>query len=182
MLFEITESNYPVVLSLNYATTNNITGQVLYPTARCFLAEVARPIWDKTVDLCAKQGWTIKVFDAFRPSDTQHKLWQACPNPMYVCPPDKGSNHTRGVAIDLNILENGQEWNMGTMFDDLSVAAHHGTPMSQEVEYNRFRLLGLMMTAGWDFYQNEWWHYQLFNAREHPLIQTNWWDDTAQVA
>jgi D-alanyl-D-alanine dipeptidase len=26
-----------------------------------------------------------------------------------------------------------------------------------------------MTTAGWDFYRNEWWHYQLFNSRQYPL-------------
>jgi D-alanyl-D-alanine dipeptidase len=27
-----------------------------------------------------------------------------------------------------------------------------------------------MTTAGWDFYKNEWWHYQLYNSKEWPLI------------
>jgi D-alanyl-D-alanine dipeptidase len=31
-------------------------------------------------------------------------------------------------------------------------------------------LLGVMSAAGWDFYGNEWWHYQLFNARQYPLL------------
>ena len=31
-------------------------------------------------------------------------------------------------------------------------------------------MLGLMTNAGWDFYRNEWWHYQLFNARRLPLL------------
>jgi len=30
-------------------------------------------------------------------------------------------------------------------------------------------LLGIMTAAGWDFYRNEWWHYQLFNGRQYPL-------------
>jgi D-alanyl-D-alanine dipeptidase len=31
-------------------------------------------------------------------------------------------------------------------------------------------LLGLMTEAGWDFYRNEWWHYQLFDSRRYPLL------------
>ncbi len=27
-----------------------------------------------------------------------------------------------------------------------------------------------MSAAGWDFYRNEWWHYQLFQARRLPLL------------
>jgi D-alanyl-D-alanine dipeptidase len=30
--------------------------------------------------------------------------------------------------------------------------------------------MGLMTSAGWDFYRNEWWHYQLFDARRYPLV------------
>lgn len=175
MLFEITEQNYPIKLDLRYATTDNITHEVLYPTPRCFLADVARPVWEKTMELCVRQHWTLKVFDAYRPAETQAKLWQACPDPNYITPPEKGSHHTRGVAVDVTLMSNGKEWDMGTVFDDLSLAAHHGTPMLPEVEHNRFQLLGLMMTAGWDFFTHEWWHYQLFKAREYPLLTTIWW-------
>ena len=35
---------------------------------------------------------------------------------------------------------------------------------------NRMILLGLMSSAGWDFYDKEWWHYQLFNPRYFPLL------------
>jgi D-alanyl-D-alanine dipeptidase len=27
-----------------------------------------------------------------------------------------------------------------------------------------------MTAAGWDFYRNEWWHYQLFDSRRLPLV------------
>jgi D-alanyl-D-alanine dipeptidase len=28
-----------------------------------------------------------------------------------------------------------------------------------------------MTAAGWDFYRNEWWHYQLFESRRYPLCE-----------
>ena len=28
-----------------------------------------------------------------------------------------------------------------------------------------------MTEGGWDFYRNEWWHYQLFDARRYLLIR-----------
>ena len=30
--------------------------------------------------------------------------------------------------------------------------------------------MGLMTSAGWDFYRNEWWHCQLFDQRRYPLV------------
>ena len=41
------------------------------------------------------------------------------------------------------------------------------SPLAQK---NRLLLMGLMTTAGWDFYRNEWWHYQLFDSRDFELF------------
>ena len=27
-----------------------------------------------------------------------------------------------------------------------------------------------MTLSGWDFYNNEWWHYQLYNSQKYPLL------------
>jgi len=60
---------------------------------------------------------------------------------------------------------------MGTGFDDLTPASHHGsTAVSPEAQRNRTLLLGLMSAAGWDFYMHEWWHYQLFRPRRYPAL------------
>ena len=43
--------------------------------------------------------------------------------------------------------------------------------ISPDAQRNRLLLMGLMTAAGWDFYRNEWWHYQLFNARaNYPVF------------
>ena len=60
---------------------------------------------------------------------------------------------------------------MGTPFDAFTPLSHHGnTEVSVTAQKNRHLLMGLMTTAGWDFYRNEWWHYQLFNSRTYPLL------------
>ena len=60
---------------------------------------------------------------------------------------------------------------MGTEFDAFTPDAHHGvTDVSVKAQGNRYLLLGLMMAAGWDFYRNEWWHYQLFDAKRYALL------------
>ena len=53
------------------------------------------------------------------------------------------------------------------------VRAARYAPVPAEAQRNRHLLLGLMTAAGWDFYRNEWWHYQLFNARDYPLISNS---------
>ena len=60
---------------------------------------------------------------------------------------------------------------MGTRFDDFSKLSHHGNPnISKVAKKNRMLLLGIMTLAGWDFFKNEWWHYQLFNSKDYQLL------------
>ena len=57
---------------------------------------------------------------------------------------------------------------MGTDFDDFTEKAFH---LSKNITFkskkNRSLLLSIMILAGFDFYQNEWWHYQLFNSKKY---------------
>ena len=41
----------------------------------------------------------------------------------------------------------------------------------KEAKKNRSLLLSIMTLSGFDFYQNEWWHYQLFHPKKYPLIK-----------
>ncbi len=171
-LVEITQASHNILLDLRYATENNITGARIYHDNRCFIHSEALILLKKSILLAQEQGLKIKIFDAYRPRAVQEALWASCPNPDYITPPEKGSHHTRGVAIDLTLVDgDGQELDMGTPFDDLTLQSHHGAEnISPRVAANRYLLLGIMMSAGWDFFQNEWWHYQVFKAREYPLV------------
>lgn len=172
-LVEITEASHGVEIFLAYSTGQNFTGEPVYqPEARCFLHPEAEKCLRRAIELARIQGYTIKIFDAFRPSEVQWALWHHTPDPDFLADPRRGSPHSRGVAIDLTLLDaQGRELDMGTGFDEFDPLSHHGnTGVSAQAQMNRFILMGIMTTAGWDFYRNEWWHYQLFNSREYPLL------------
>jgi len=174
-LIEITQNSHPVVLELLYATDKNFTGKTIYKNPRCFLHEKAMPLFEKAVLLADQQEYKLKIFDTFRPKQAAQALWDFCPNPIYVADPQKGSNHTRGIAIDLNLIDkDGHELDMGTPFDDFTDESHHSAVLPPEIAHNRYMLLGIMMNAGWDFYDKEWWHYQLFSPRDYPLIEDDY--------
>lgn len=172
-LIKITESTHNILIDMRYATANNFTGHPIYPTTDCYIHTQALPHLEKAIDLAAELGFKLIVLDAYRPQKAQEKLWEICPDPMYITPPTRGSHHTRGVAIDVTLADKqGRECDMGTPFDSFSTLSHHGaTGLSPEAVKNRYLLLGIMMSAGWDLYTNEWWHYQLFNPRDFPLIE-----------
>lgn len=171
-LIEITESTHNIMLDMRYATANNFTGAVIYDSSRCFLHPDAVFLLEKAISLASMQGLRLKILDAYRPQEAQEKLWSVFPDPSYITPPESGSHHTRGGAVDVTLVdEAGNELDMGTAFDSFAATSHHGAiTLSKQAAHNRYVLLGIMMSAGWDFYVNEWWHYQLFKPREYPLI------------
>lgn len=174
-LVEITPEAYDVEVDIAYATANNFTGKPVYARAGCYLHSDAAVCLKQAVHYAAELGCRLKIFDAFRPTEAQQKLWDHTPDPDFLCPPAKGSPHSRGVAVDLTLIDaDGRELEMGTPFDEFIPASHHGAAdISAEAKKNRLLLLGIMTSAGWDFYRNEWWHYQLFNARANYRL----WSD-----
>lgn len=172
-LVEITSASHDVRIELKYATSDNFTGKPVYrKDARCYLHADAAEALARTVTLAKTQGYRFTVYDAYRPTEAQWKLWEHTPDPHFLADPAKGSPHSRGVAVDLTLCR----WDftpldMGTAFDEFHPRSHHGRlDITAEAQRNRLLLMGIMTSAGWDFYRNEWWHYQLFNARaRYPL-------------
>jgi D-alanyl-D-alanine dipeptidase len=172
LLVEIAPPAYPVAIALAYATADNFTGHAVYRRAACYLNPEAAKLLGRAIDLAARLGLTLKIFDAFRPAEAQWRLWSHRPDPGFLADPRRGSPHSRGAAIDLTLVDAaGRELDMGTAFDAFTPLSHHGNiEVSVEAQRNRALLLGLMTAAGWDFYRNEWWHYQLFDPRRFPLL------------
>jgi D-alanyl-D-alanine dipeptidase len=173
-LVEIAPERHDVAIALAYATPENFTGKPVYTAkAECYLHEDAEAHLRRAVALAARLGLRFKIFDAFRPAEAQWVLWNHTPDPEFLADPRRGSPHSMGVAVDLTLIDRGgQELDMGTAFDAFTPRSHHGAEeVSAAALRNRSLLLGLMTAAGWDFFRNEWWHYQLFDARRrYPVL------------
>lgn len=174
MLVEITQDAFDVEIDIVYATPNNFTGKKIYHRPACFLHPDAAQLLRQAIAVARPLGYRLKVLDAFRPSEAQWKLWEHTPNPDFIADPRRGSPHSMGVAVDVTLLETdgGAELDMGTPFDDLRQLSYHGNrDIPAEAQKNRIILMGIMTTAGFDFFRNEWWHYQLFKPRgRYPVL------------
>jgi D-alanyl-D-alanine dipeptidase len=168
----IAPPDFDVDLTLAYATNANLTGKPIYRNAECWLHRVAAEKLEAAIALARPLGLRLRIFDALRPVEAQWALWNVDPNPEFLADPRRGSPHSRGAAVDLTLLDGeGNELDMGTGFDAFTPLSHHGrTDVGVAAQRNRLLLMGLMTAAGWDFYRNEWWHYQLFDARQYPLV------------
>jgi D-alanyl-D-alanine dipeptidase len=175
-LIHITEQTHDAAIALIYATENNFTGQVIYEHPLCFLHPQAEIGLRKAIDAArALFGLRPKILDAFRPQEAQEALWAVAPNPDYIADPKTGSNHTRGVAVDLTLIgADGLALDMGTPVDTMSAASpHFHEAHAAAIQLNRMRLLTVMLEAGFVHHPREWGHYQLPDAAQFPLIDSH---------
>lgn len=172
-LIEIQQPDFDVEIDIAYATPDNFTGAPVYVRAGCYLHEAAAAALAEAIRLAGILDLRFRIFDALRPTEAQWALWNHTPDPDFLADPRRGSPHSRGVAVDLTLIDAaGNDLDMGTGFDAFTPLSHHGNPgIAADAQRNRHLLMGIMTTAGWDFYRNEWWHYQLFNSRDYDLVQ-----------
>ena len=171
-LVEIAPPDFDVDLALAYATADNFTGRAVYRRAGCYLHGDAAACLERAIALAGRHGLRLRVFDAYRPAEAQWVLWSHFPDSDFVADPRTGSPHSRGVAIDLTLVDGaGAELDMGSGFDDFTTRSHHGsTEVTAAAQRNRYLLMGLMLSAGWQFYPAEWWHYHMLPFDGYPLL------------
>jgi D-alanyl-D-alanine dipeptidase len=162
-------------LDIRYATANNFTSAKIYDCARCLLRLEAAAALQKAHRALKRQGLGLKMFDCYRPRPYQQRLWDKVPNPDYVTPPEKGSMHSRGAAVDLTIVDaQGNELDMGTPYDFFGREAHYDyTRLPGKVLANRRLLRRTMEAAGFQGIRTEWWHFS-FKGKNYPLSDFVW--------
>ncbi len=138
-------------------------------------------IWRMVQDAAAAlpENAQLLIFSAHRSQSRQFAGWnrqivrQARAHPDWTVaeiitevrrwtadPVDRPSGHQAGAAVDLTILEDGAELDMGCAAGDFCAK----TPflcdgLTAEQTANRQRLKALMEGAGFLNYNEEWWHY-----------------------
>jgi zinc D-Ala-D-Ala dipeptidase len=160
------------VIDLRYATDDNFMKKRVYPVgAACLLLERSAAMLVKAAATLRAQGYRLKLYDCYRPSSVQYELWKVMPVPGYVADPKKGSNHSRGGAVDLSLVTlEGKDVEMPSPYDFFGKAAHHGYAGGTEgSRANRERLRAAMEAAGFTKNPMEWWHYDLPDAASFPL-------------
>ncbi|MCS2172462.1 D-alanyl-D-alanine dipeptidase [Scandinavium sp. TWS1a] len=159
-------------IDLKYATADNITGRAIYSEARCLLHPEAAKALEKSLVIADAAGLTLLVLDAYRPQQAQAYLWEACPNQEYVVPLSRGSNHSRGTAIDVTLLDGqGEPLDMGTDFDEMDVLSHPYHPdVPLTAQRNRLLLNAIMFGGGFVGITSEWWHFEVPGAAGYPLL------------
>lgn len=151
-----------IIVELKYAGSDNFTKQKIYDFTDAYLRYGTVKKLMQVQDALRKDGLSLKIWDAFRPTSAQFILWEVCPDATYVANPNKGfSSHSRGNTVDITIVnENSEEILMPTQFDDFSeLADREYSDCSEEVKANALLLENLMKENGFKAYSGEWWHF-----------------------
>ncbi len=149
-------------VDLRYAGEDNFTGQVIYSFSGAYLRYGTLEKLSAAQETLAEAGYGLLLWDAFRPTAAQFRLWEVCPDPAYVANPRRGfSSHSRGNTVDLTLVTpEGGAVEMPTGFDDFSPLADRDYSDVPETAAANARLLESAMTAaGFRPYQGEWWHF-----------------------
>ena len=173
-MIELKDAIAGIEYNLVYATSDNFTGTQLYKEGNTTFARlpVARALQSVQAGL-NKQGYGLKIFDAYRPYAVTIKMWELIKDERYVANPAKGSGHNRGLSIDLTIIDltTRKELDMGTGFDNFTDTAHHSfKALAEPVLKNRRLLRQVMEKQGFRALETEWWHYSWPNDRNYEIL------------
>lgn len=161
-----------IFVNLKYASNDNFTGEIIYdftePLLRYGTVKKLAAVQAALLD----QGYSLMIWDAYRPTSAQFKLWEICPDATYVANPNKGaSSHSRGNTIDVTLVRSdGSCLEMPTGFDDFTIRADRDySDVSSEAAKNALLLEQTMVSHGFQCYSAEWWHYS--DVDSYSVIQ-----------
>ena len=163
------------IVNLRYATSNNFTGEPLYPpNARCLVHESLVPGLATAATALRRQGQALVFWDCYRPHAAQLRMFEVVSDPNWVARPGRfARSHEAGRSVDVTFAEPAGRcpgiprtglWcpaDLGTDFDDFSPRANAFATdgISPAAVANRATLRAAMTTGGLAPYAGEWWHF-----------------------
>ena len=72
-LIKLTDLSSDFIIDLKYATPHNFTGVQVYQSADCWLDEHTAQILIKAKEIFEKDGYQVKIWDAYRPIRAQKR-------------------------------------------------------------------------------------------------------------
>lgn len=188
-LINVSSEDSSLIVKLAYSDTANFLHRDLYGgLSRAYLTcETARRLCNAQYYLKkTDSNLCLVIYDAARPMRIQQLMWDSLKMEpdrkfKYLAPPFSISLHNYGCAVDLGIVDTrtGKELDMGTKFDaftKLSEPVYEAVylksgELSAEAYRNRLLLRKIMMMAGLNSINSEWWH---FNACSKEFASLNY--------
>lgn len=164
-------SDFPV--ELRYAGENNLVQTALYDFQDAYLRYgTVKKLLDVQQELW-QMGYSLKLWDGFRPYWAQVWLWDTVQDANFVSNPQTGAcSHCRGNAVDVTLVDlDGNELTMPTDFDSFTPEADRDySDVSATAAGNAQLLEEVMEKHGFQPYSGEWWHFT--DTEEYEIDKT----------
>lgn len=148
---------------LRFTTEKNVTGAAQYPAVP-LLEDSTAQMLKKAFDAFREDGYTIKIYDAYRPLSAQQALYEAVGNAAVVSDPSVQpglQQHGRAVDISLVNMYTGRELKMPTQIFDFreNSLRSHADSWSWDTRQNAEYMARVMTEAGFKA-TGCWWHFE----------------------
>ena len=151
-----------VCVDLRYATERNSMHQAVYDFTEAQLRYGTVKKLQTARGILEESGYSVKIWDAYRPAEAQFILWEAMPDARFVANPEFGhSTHSSGGTVDLTVVSrDGSPLELPSDFDEFSLRADRDyRDVSETAGRNAQILEQAMQAAGFVPYAGEWWHF-----------------------
>ncbi len=195
-LVEITDPHF--IINMMYARKDNIAGLAVYQNIglghRAFVHKDVLARLAEIIPELETLNLKLKIHDAYRPPLAHTLLMENVPVKGLFADNYELSNHCHGTAIDVSLTDmegNDLEFptnidaytteiyqelkkgNTAPLQENLIRARHDYMAASLSATKNREILRRIMTAHGFETIPHEWWHYNLKNFADYPVINTN---------
>ena len=166
---------HPFLFDIRYATENNFMGAPFYKLAKAFAQRPAAHSIEQAHHWLNQFGYGLVIFDVYRPWHVTKMFYEATPAHLrhFVAPPEEGSIHNRGCAIDCGLydLNTGKQLTMVSGFDEMTPRSYRDYPGgSTRQRWQQTLLRTAMQMFDFEVYEYEWWHFNYASQKEYPVM------------
>ena len=175
-LVSLLDLDKSLIIDLKYFSTDNFTGKKIYPTNVCVLQKATAEKLTKANEEFKKNGYKIKIWDAYRPVYVQKIFWDIVKDDRFVAnPATGGSKHNTGTAVDITLVDSmDNELKMPSKFDDFSINAYRdNSKIDGLAKKNMDYLTSIMKKSGFITISTEWWHFEDSNFANYKVIDVD---------
>lgn len=166
------------VISMKLSTNGTSIGEPFYHRNLCLVQYDLLPMLRKAAERFRADGYTVVIYDAYRPTSVQQRWFDVIRVHKWVADPSIGMGgvHDRGTALDISLIDqNGNLLEMPTPMHTFTEESARSSPtMTQTARDNMNYMLAVMLDCGFTYINSEWWHFQDVNTKyylptDHPL-------------
>ncbi|MGV3524860.1 MAG: M15 family metallopeptidase [Candidatus Sericytochromatia bacterium] len=158
-------------VALRFASSEQFLKRPIYPFSHAWVRPELALRLQRAQTVLSRQGYGLKVWDAYRPLVFQRLMWEHVQDENYISHPAKGGRHTRGTAVDVTLVDAaGRELEMPTAYTHFGPEAFRNAVTTPLARKHRALLQKVLVEQGLQPLPTEWWHFDLPRWRQYPVL------------